>query len=81
MVTAPTINIAAPLKASTAFAMASGNSLIVAAQVKFAGSGASHCSGQRYIALRGAGIDTGGAGTDYLPGSIAGTATAPAWYA
>jgi hypothetical protein len=81
MVTTPTINIAAPLEASTAFAMASGNSLIAAPQVKFAGSGASHCTGQRYIALRGAGIATGGAGTDYLPGSIAGTATAPAWYA
>ena len=38
-------------------------------------------TGPRYTANNGGGIFTAGAGASFLPGSIAGTATAPGWYA
>lgn len=38
-------------------------------------------TGTRYNALTGGGINVFGAGVNYFPGSVAGAATAPGWYA
>lgn len=37
-------------------------------------------TGQRYTAITGGGIDTGGGGANFLPGNVPGVATAPGWY-
>jgi hypothetical protein len=38
-------------------------------------------TGSRYIVTSGAGINTFGGGSSYLPGNSAGSATSPGWYA
>lgn len=59
------------------FAKASRNSLLQFFSSSFSGT----ATGQRYLADLGAGIFVNGAGASYLPGSTAGSATTPGWYA
>lgn len=61
---------------SGAFARAAVNGLAALGSNTFSGS----ATGTRYSALTGGGIDTNGGGASYLPGSVAGSATSPAWY-
>lgn len=60
-------------------ARASDNGTIYcsSSQVTFSGA----ATGQRYNALQGGGIDTEGGGANFFPGSVAGAATAPGFYA
>ncbi len=44
------------------------------------GSFSGSATGPRYTALQGGGINTGGGGASFFPGSSAGTATSPGWY-
>jgi hypothetical protein len=61
---------------STAFALASGPSVIQSSSLSFVGS----VTGQRYLAQDGAFINTSGGGANYFPGTIAGT-SATGYYA
>lgn len=62
---------------STAFAMATRNGYCEFFSSTFSGS----ATGPRFIAETGGGIFVGGGGASFLPGSTAGTATSPGWYA
>lgn len=61
------------------FAYASGQrlGLIMAQSMTFSGA----ATGPYYNAINGGGVFTGGGGATYFPGSVAGTATSPGWYA
>lgn len=61
-----------------AFAFTQEGSSIFCAGGIFAGSGA---TGKRFNCDTGAGIQTNGAGSSFLPGSVAGTVASPGWYA
>jgi hypothetical protein len=74
-----TINVSAAVAFGTCCAFANTNALISAQGVTFSGAGVAGTTGQRYLALTGGGIDTGGGGASYFPGSSAGSATSPAW--
>lgn len=65
---------------SLQFVLSFANGLlsISSANVTWAGTGA---TGTRFIAQTGGGINSSGGGINYFPGSIAGAATAPGWYA
>jgi len=61
---------------SIAYANASNMGGMLASSCTFSGA----ATGPRYNALQGGGINTGGGGASYFPGSTAGTATSPGWY-
>ncbi len=61
----------------TNFAIAQRNGLIETAAAVFSGA----TLGMRYLATTGGGVMTANGGASFLPGSIAGSATSPGWYA
>ena len=61
---------------SNTFAAAGNNGTIVIQSVTFSGA----ANGKRYNADTAGGINTGGQGASYLPGSTAGTLTSPGYY-
>lgn len=60
-----------------AFANIISNSLLQVIGNTYVGA----ATGTRFTTNTGGGIDTAGAGAAYLPGNVAGAATAPGWYA
>ncbi|QRI92468.1 hypothetical protein JQN63_11555 [Delftia lacustris] len=66
-----------PSFGSGGYARAARNSLAQFHASTFTGS----ATGQRYFTDTGSGIFVNGAGSSYLPGSTAGSATTPGWYA
>lgn len=65
-------------KTITNFAIAASEGLVNATSLTFAGAGT--YTGARYSAASGGGVFTNTGNVNYLPGSTAGTATAPGWY-
>lgn len=62
----------------SAFAQAQQGGQIEVAGMTFSGSGV---GGQRYYATKGGGINTGGGGANFFPGSVAGAYDTSGWYA
>lgn len=75
--TAPTITLTGTPAFAWQFAYADRNGLIESFGNTFSGS----ATGSRYSALNGSGIFVNGGGASYFPGSSAGSATSPGWYA
>lgn len=61
----------------TAYVKADRTGVVLSYSTTFTGG----ASGSRYITATAGGIFVNGAGTSYLPGNAAGTATSPGWYA
>lgn len=79
MIDGITITLTGTPAFSGQFVRASDNGMayVNSGNVTFSGA----ATGQRYNALQGGGIDTEGGGANFFPGSVAGAATAPGFYA
>lgn len=71
-----TVTLSGTPAMSNAFATASATGTMTFRATTFTGG----VTGTRYLTTTAGGIDTGGQGTSYLPGSGTGTATSPGWY-
>lgn len=64
----------------TRFVSANSNGLFVSSGVSFS-LGGNVITGSRYNAVQGGGIQTGGGGPNYFPGTADGISSSPGWYA
>lgn len=78
--TALTVTISASITVAGAWAQADRNAEMELISITYS-LGAFTVTGQRYIAQNGGGIFTAGGGANFFPGSVAGVATSPGWYA
>lgn len=77
---AHTVTVGASITIGSAWANADRNSEHEVSGLTFS-LGAFTVTGIRYLSQNGGGIYTSGGGASYFPGTIAGTATSPGWYA